>query len=453
MHTIVHSSTRCSSISSPIRSITSLQSHHTPHPHPQLRHYHNTFSNSLDTSHTPLSLTNKYHFCASPQLISFPQLLSPPLLHQQQYQQISFFSNYYQSTIQFVHLRYYRTMSTTTTTPSAASTTAAAPQPTPAKTKEKRSKYNDTALHVLKGAIVRVLGPQCAITSSVTFVHPTKGELVVSYEGSEAISAENLAKIQEEINNIIAADLPIQIIEMERKEAEERFTKSPVNHTYIYDKYPIPDTVAQLRICLIENVNVNCCGGEHLSRTGELQKLLIIKTKNRSKKKEYEFEFVCHDAATEYQARQAATLEKLHSLKSKGKPDLNNQTENPSTKSDNKSTATTVNPAFAAEIAATKTSPMFAHWVGGTQTASARTTAEHISTVILPQLTSLLTPDNLKASGINDLNELHKAFSDPKHPLHLKFSESLLPRLDRRLIMYGNECYTEGFNAGKSNGK
>jgi hypothetical protein len=262
-----------------------------------------------------------------------------------------------------------------------------------------------------------------------------------------------MAQIQQEIDNIIAANIPIQIIEMERKKAEELYTKSPVNHTFIYDKYPIPESVTELRICLINGVNVNCCGGNHLNTTGELQKLLVIKSKNRSKKKEYEFEFVCHDGATEYLARQVAALEKLHASKTKLKPTADSNGASNNTASKETVAPTTIDPMTAAELAAAKASPMFSQWRASTPTASARAAGEHISAIILPHFSSLLNPETLKTHGINDLSKLQEALTDVNHPFHKKILESLVPRLDRRLTIYGNECYTDGFAAGKSSGK
>jgi hypothetical protein len=191
-----------------------------------------------------------------------------------------------------------------------------------------------------------------------------------------------------------------------------------------------------------------------LNSTGELQKLIIIKTKNRSKKKEYEFEFVCHDGAAEYLARQAAALEKLNSSKSKVKSNNStadgNNTDAPKANNSATKQTTTINPLYVSEIAAAKASPMFSQWTAGTPTSSCKTAAEHINSIIIPQFANALNPGNLTSLGINDLNELHQALCNPSSTCHKKLSEALLSRLDRRLTMYGNECYTEGFNAGKS---
>ena len=65
--------------------------------------------------------------------------------------------------------------------------------------------------------------------------------------------------------------MPIKSEVRGRKEAEEFYTKHPVNSTFIYDRFPVPPEVDPLTLCLIEGVNVNCCRGPHTATTGELK--------------------------------------------------------------------------------------------------------------------------------------------------------------------------------------
>jgi len=59
----------------------------------------------------------------------------------------------------------------------------------------------DTALHVLKGAIVKVLGERAAITTSVGFLGKCKAELIVQL--SEKPSEQDILNIQNAANDKI----------------------------------------------------------------------------------------------------------------------------------------------------------------------------------------------------------------------------------------------------------
>ena len=178
--------------------------------------------------------------------------------------------------------------------PSAASSAAAS----------KRSTYTDTALHVLKGAIVNVLGPSAALTASVKFEHATKAQLTIVWPDATTLSADTVLAIEKAANDIIRQALPVRTEVRPRKEAETFYSAHPVNHTFIYDKFPVPADVDPLTLTVIDGVNVNCCRGPHTATTAELRALKILKTK-KSKQKEkdgtlshqYEFLFSVHSGA------------------------------------------------------------------------------------------------------------------------------------------------------------
>ena len=186
-----------------------------------------------------------------------------------------------------------------------ASASSAPPSSTTTPAASKRSVYTDTALHVLKGAIVSVLGSSASVTASVKFEHPTKAQLTIVWsEAAGALSAEQVAAIEKKANDIIREDLEVKAEVRGRKDAEEWYTAHPVNSTFIYDKFPVPAEVDPLTLCLIDGVNVNCCRGPHTARTGELRSLKILKTKkSRQKEKDgslthlYEFLFAVHQGA------------------------------------------------------------------------------------------------------------------------------------------------------------
>ena len=190
--------------------------------------------------------------------------------------------------------------------PMSTSSPAPTPSPSATPTSSKRSTYTDTALHVLKGAIVSVLGPSAAVTASVKFEHPTKAQLTIVWPEEGPLSQEKISAIERKANDFIRDDLPIKSEVRGRKEAEEFYTAHPVNSTFIYDRFPVPAEVDPLTLCLIEGVNVNCCRGPHTATTGELKALKILKAKkSRQKEKDgsltplYEFLFAVHTGAEE----------------------------------------------------------------------------------------------------------------------------------------------------------
>jgi len=79
---------------------------------------------------------------------------------------------------------------------------------------------------------------------------------------------------------------------MPRAAAEAKYTANPVNHTYIYDKFPVPEKIKDLTIIEIKDWNVNCCPSQHAKRTGELLGLFIQKTRRKTKDNTVEVQFI-----------------------------------------------------------------------------------------------------------------------------------------------------------------
>ena len=130
-----------------------------------------------------------------------------------------------------------------------------------------------TALHVLKGAVQRVLG---AKLTAGTYVTGTHGGLTVRY--GRKPTQEEVAMIEEVANGKIAEDAPVEVLEMGRPEAEARWGES------IYDLFPLPPAITELRILNLREWNVNACNKRHTSRTGEIGRLKISKTRFRAQK-------------------------------------------------------------------------------------------------------------------------------------------------------------------------
>ncbi|KAN0033531.1 hypothetical protein ACTA71_007218 [Dictyostelium dimigraforme] len=152
-----------------------------------------------------------------------------------------------------------------------------------------RDSTTDSACHVLKGAIVKVLNTP--ITISVECNNKVKGRISVEYEHPEKPSQELINKIEEEANLIIKQNLEFKTFKIDRKEAESKYKSNLVNNTFIYDKFPVPESVTELSLVELESWNINCCPAVHLKTTGEIGGIKIGGINHRPAKKELEFRF------------------------------------------------------------------------------------------------------------------------------------------------------------------
>ena len=139
-----------------------------------------------------------------------------------------------------------------------------------------------TALHVLKGAVVKVLGNEAKWTASV-YVDGNHGRLTVKFNRKP--SNEEIKEIDELTNRKIKENVPIKIYDLLREEAEERFGED------MYDLFPIPESVRNLKVVVIEDWNVNACNKEHTAFTGEIGEIKIKKVRFRKSKNLLEISF------------------------------------------------------------------------------------------------------------------------------------------------------------------
>ena len=137
-----------------------------------------------------------------------------------------------------------------------------------------------TALHVLKGATAKVLGIKWTTGVSVKGNH---GRLTVQCE--QKPTDDEIQKIQKEANKKIQDNVPVEVLEMDRDEAEVRWGD------LIYDVFPIPDSITRLSICHIKDWNVNACNKNHTRTTGEIGELKISKARYRNSKKVLEISY------------------------------------------------------------------------------------------------------------------------------------------------------------------
>ncbi len=137
-----------------------------------------------------------------------------------------------------------------------------------------------TALHIVKGAVVKVLGAKW--TASV-YVNGSHGRLTVKYDRKP--TQEEIKRIEELANEKVRENVPIKVYTLPREEAEKRFGEE------MYDLFPIPPEVKTLSVVVIEDWNVNACNKEHTGTTGEVGKIKIRKIRFRRAKELLEISF------------------------------------------------------------------------------------------------------------------------------------------------------------------
>ncbi|WP_297065415.1 alanyl-tRNA editing protein [Thermococcus sp.] len=139
-----------------------------------------------------------------------------------------------------------------------------------------------TALHVVKGAVVKVLGDNAKWTASV-YVNGNHGRLTVKFNRKP--SPEEIAEIELLANEKVKENVPVKVYELPREEAERRFGED------IYDLFPVPEDVRTLKVVVIEDWNVNACNKEHTRTTGEIGEIRIKKVRFRRSKELLEISF------------------------------------------------------------------------------------------------------------------------------------------------------------------
>lgn len=137
-----------------------------------------------------------------------------------------------------------------------------------------------TALHILKGAVQKVLGAE--LTTSV-YVSGDSGRLSVQF--GRKPTDEEVARIESEANECVKRNEEVSILEMDRAEAEQKFSNA------IYDAFPVPAYVTKLKIVNIEGWNINCCNKEHTKTTGEVESIKIDHWRFRESKQMLEISF------------------------------------------------------------------------------------------------------------------------------------------------------------------
>jgi alanyl-tRNA synthetase len=139
-----------------------------------------------------------------------------------------------------------------------------------------------TALHIVKGAIVNVLGEDAKWSTSAG-VNGSHGRIAVEFNRKP--TDEEITEIQRKVDQKIAEDAKIEIHQLSRKDAEDRWGD------WIYDKFPLPESIQQLSVFYLPDWNVNACNKKHTETTGQIGSIKITKTRYRNSKQVLEVSY------------------------------------------------------------------------------------------------------------------------------------------------------------------
>lgn len=120
-----------------------------------------------------------------------------------------------------------------------------------------------SALHVLKGAVVRMLGPRRTVSATYS---GNRGTLTVEIDRNP--TPKEVWAVEDAANREIVENAELLQFEMERQEAEGHFGAA------ISEMSPDPQ-VTLLTILSIPDWEVVCCAEKHVEKTGELVGLTL----------------------------------------------------------------------------------------------------------------------------------------------------------------------------------
>lgn len=146
-----------------------------------------------------------------------------------------------------------------------------------------------TGLHVLKGAVYRVLAAKWTSGVHVTGNH---GRLTVCFDRKP--NDTEMTHIEAEANTKIQENVSVEVLEMDRADAEARWGD------FIYDVFPLPLSITKPTILYIPDNNapddqdfwnVNACNKNHTKMTGDVGSIKISKWRYRPSKQLLEISF------------------------------------------------------------------------------------------------------------------------------------------------------------------
>lgn len=154
---------------------------------------------------------------------------------------------------------------------------------------------NHSATHILNSAARNNLGSW--VWQNSAFKDENYARLDITHHS--ALTKQEIKKIEKTANEVVQRNLPIKINVFERSNAEEKYTFR------IYQGGAVPSN--HVRIVNIEGWDVEACGGTHVSKTGEIGLIKILKTE-RIQDGVVRLEFVSGNNALQYVQAQDSQL-------------------------------------------------------------------------------------------------------------------------------------------------
>jgi alanyl-tRNA synthetase len=159
--------------------------------------------------------------------------------------------------------------------------------------------------HLLSAVVYRQLG-----AATISF---HLGEMTSTIDlAREAISSEELERVEDAVNEIIAENRALTMRTIPRSEAEMLLAAGTL--------HKLPERQGDIRLIEIDEIDVNACGGTHVEATGQIGCLLIRGTERM--RQGIRVEFVCGIRAMVTARRDLATLTRTAASLSVGRLDV-----------------------------------------------------------------------------------------------------------------------------------
>ena len=156
--------------------------------------------------------------------------------------------------------------------------------------------------HLLSAVFYRQLG-----AATVSF---HLGEMSSTIDlARETVSQEDLERVEEAVNEIIAEDRPVTMQTIPREEAEMLLAAGKLQK--------LPEREGAIRLVEIEDIDLNACGGTHVRATGQIGGLLLRGTERM--RHGLRVEFVCGLRAAVTARQDLATLSRVAGALSVGR--------------------------------------------------------------------------------------------------------------------------------------
>jgi len=147
-----------------------------------------------------------------------------------------------------------------------------------------RTSFMDTAMHVFKGAVVRVLGLSTGgSTAAYSFEKDQQFRVTVELGSATFEESKHARAIEDAANAKVVEDAPCFFFKMARDEAEAQYGD------YVFDSRKPPAAVTELSLIYLDGWNISCTPVRPIKSTGSLQALKITKCKVRASKNQVDF--------------------------------------------------------------------------------------------------------------------------------------------------------------------